>query len=143
MRPKRGSIVKVKLKDGTVITGVVKQVGKKSSKKRNTCWIECEDRMTEINFDTDVEACTYNAKNNVSFMLEEESANVDGNDKLRKKENEMDAMGVFFLQRDYPIEVLATLVPAREYKHLDILEAMEAELQKWKDFEAWPRRHRW
>ena len=49
----------------------------------------------------------------------------------------MDATGVFFLQRNDPIEILATMVPSKDYKHPEVQDVMEQELQKWKTFGAY------
>ena len=43
---------------------------------------------------------------------------------------EKEALGVFLLARNEPTEVLAGIVPPREYKDSEVIEAMETELEK-------------
>ena len=49
----------------------------------------------------------------------------------------MESQAVFLMQRNDPIEVLATLVPAKDYKHPEVQDVMEQELQKWKTFSVY------
>ena len=48
IRPKKGKTIKFQLKENEkVLKGIVKQVGKKTSKDRNRCWIRFEDEKEE------------------------------------------------------------------------------------------------
>ena len=53
------------------------------------------------------------------------------------EEKKMEELGVFLLQRDEPIEVLATMVPSSQFKDPEVQQAMEEELEKWNQFEAY------
>ena len=142
-RPTRGSQVIIKLKNGKILeSGYVKHVGKKSTPKKSTCWIECEDktRTEEIDFAKEVDSWKYLKKNGVNFAGENIAENQASSRRMedwKAKENSMDAKGVFYLSRESPIEVLATLVPAKDYNKPEIQDAMEQELQKWKTFGAY------
>ena len=62
-RPKRGSRVTIKIKNGKILESVhVKNVGKKSTAKKNTCWVETNDSVEEINFQSDVDSWRYEKK---------------------------------------------------------------------------------
>ena len=52
-------------------------------------------------------------------------------DKIKKK-----ALGLFLMTRKEPTEVLAVIVPPREYKDPEVIKAMEAELEKWRKFKT-------
>ena len=54
-----------------------------------------------------------------------------------KSDKDMEAYGVFLLQRNEPIHVLATLVPPSQYNDPEVKDAMILELEKWKQFEAY------
>ena len=142
LRPKRGSLVTVKMKNGDTFGSInVKHVGKKSSSKKYSCWMEIHGVLQEINFSTDVDAWKYEKKQSVEFNNESYSEDGQhystGLENVRDKETSMDATGVFFLQRNDPVEVLATLVPAKDYNHPEVQDVMEQELQKWKTFGAY------
>ena len=144
-RPKRGSTVRYRLKGGDeVFVAKVKHVGRKASAKKNMCWLEENDskRMETVDFGKNVDAWDYLEKSKVGFQM-------DGNQIfLLEKETEhralgkceekkMEELGVFLLQRDEPIEVLATMVPSSQFKDPEVQQAMEEELEKWNQFEAY------
>ena len=144
IRPKRWSQVNVKLKNNRIVAGYVKYVGKKTTAKKHTCWIEQGDNVEEIDFSKDVDSWKYEKKSCVNFVDSDELV-----DESQKKQNsrrmeswkqidhDMDSQGVFCMMRKDPIEVLATIVPAKEYQKPEIQEAMEQELSKWKLFGAY------
>ena len=49
----------------------------------------------------------------------------------------MEKFGIFLLQRNQPIEVLATLVPSSQFNDPEVKQAMEEELEKWNHFQAY------
>ena len=146
-RPTRGSVVKYKLlNDDAEKEGKVQAVGKKSTKMKDTCWIVNRESEEEnqpvavpIDFLKNVEEWKYVKKNGVNF--EEENFK----EPTKRPAKEKETMGVFLLSKEIPVEilatepkeVLATMVPRKEYGHPEVQEAMETELSKWSEYEAY------
>ena len=117
--------------------GVVKKVGKKHTRNQDICWIERTDdgskHLIAVDFMKDVEAWDYIKNSKVVF---EESS--DKNDAEKGKPlAEDESVGIFYLQRREPVEILATLVQSKDYGHPDIQDAMADELKKWRSYGAY------
>ena len=115
--------------------------------------MEYENSLRMVDFSKDVESWKYNRKPSINFIIDKDSISEMQDEQnssnrleklgsesstrmenVKRKEKDMDATGVFFFSRNDPIEVLATLVPAKEYNHPEVQDAMQQELQKWKNF---------
>ena len=134
VRPKRGSTITF-LKAGESVekTGKVKHVGKRGSKKRNSCWIECDDVLEELDFAKDIEGWKY--ESGVQRVMFKEADSIEHS---RRMETSMEAEGVFYLTRKTePIDVFAATIPASQYKHPEVQGAMADELEKWVTFDAY------
>ena len=134
VRPKRGSTITF-LKAGESVekTGKVKHVGKQGSKKRNSCWIECDDVLEELDFAKDIEGWKY--ESGVQRVMFKEADSIEHS---RRLETSMEAEGVFYLTRKTePIDVFAATIPASQYKHPEVQGAMADELEKWVTFDAY------
>ena len=55
----------------------------------------------------------------------------------KKSDKDMETYGVFLLQRRDPIEVLATLLQSSQYNDPEVKQAMEVELERWNEFDAY------
>ena len=84
----------------------------------------------------DVSEWKYVNKGEVTFDKSIDSDKESKTYKSKKTDTE-DAEGVFYLQRQSPIEVLAVSVPSSEYKTPDVQEGMQDELNKYKMFDAY------
>ena len=113
LRPKRGSLIRFRKINGEEKDGKVKQVGKKTSRDKNVCWIVTNEGTESIDFSSEVAAWIYKEKNTVTFDSEVKE-NIS--EHLLNKVKGMDAFGVFLLQRAELVEVLASMVPTREYQ---------------------------
>ena len=160
-RPKRGSRVKYRLKESNEFKEAnVKHVGKKSSRKKNVCWLEdiSTGGTEEKDFEKEVGSWSYILKSKVMFQdgnkfhqdgnIFQQDGNIykqDGNKVLligeksveRKSDKDMESYGVFLLQRKEPVQVLATLVHPSQYNDPEVKQAMELELEKWIQFQAY------
>ena len=139
-RPKLGKVVKFRrFNDPNFHQGKVTSVGKKTSKDKDKCWIELNDKIEILDFLLDIEEWDYIKKVNFSEGKDKEDLNrVTEPDKLvRKREVAADAEGVFFLSRQEPMDVLAVMVPPSEYHHPEIQAAMKDELGKFSLFDAY------
>ena len=144
MRPKRGSRVKYRFKGSDEVhIARVKSVGKKMTAKRHTCWMENENSsgLQVIDFGKEIDSWDYVEKSKVSFLeagnkvflAESNTSHEFGS----LNEKEMESHGVFLLKRKDPIEVLATMVHSSQYNDPEVKQAMEAELEKWNQFQAY------
>jgi hypothetical protein len=108
-RPKRGSTVKYRLKgNDEVYEARVKHVGRKSSVKKNMCWLENEDsrRMEVVDFGKQVDAWDYLQKCKIGvqedgkqvYLVDKE---LDCEKSKAKYPNEkgMEEYGVFLMKR--------------------------------------------
>ena len=157
-RPKRGStVIFQKVGENVKSIGMVKFVGKASGNKKNTCWIETDGKLSEIDFMKHVSGWTYNTESPkvqfkethvMEFNKEEENQerpqsskwmeNPEGSQPSKRLENKMDAEGVFYLTRNsQPKEVFAAVIPTSQYKNPEVEGAMQDELNKWVLFDAY------
>ena len=137
-RPKRHSTVRYRLHDEDFDRdGVVKKVGKKHTRNQDICWIERTDdgskHLIAVDFMKDVEAWDYIKNSKVVF---EESSDKNDAEKGRPLAED-ESLGIFYLQRREPVEILATLVQSKDYGHPDIQDAMADELKKWRSYGAY------
>ena len=58
----------VKLKDNRIVASFVKYVGKKTTSKKQTCWIEQDDIVEEIDFSKDADSWKYEKKSCMNFV---------------------------------------------------------------------------
>ena len=155
-RPKRGSsVIFQKVGEAGKHCGIVKFVGKASGKKRNTCWIEVDGKLSEIDFIKQVSGWKYTQEAprvqfNETLVVERNEEEEKGSESSKgmenetrsisskRMENEMEAEGVFYLTRNnQPKEVFAAVVPTSQYKNPEVEGAMQDELNKWVLFDAY------
>ena len=104
----------------------------------------------EIDFGKDVESWRNVEKGKVMFQEEKQVYLVENDketqdDKLFQKdgkvgstlEKKMESYGVFLMQRSEPIPILATLVHPKHYNDPEVQQAMEVELERWNQFQAY------
>ena len=142
-RPKRGSMV-IFQKDGETSkqSGRVKFVGKGTGKKKNTCWIEINGELEELDFMKHVSGWSYTEMApQVQFRgvsNKEKIQELKKSESSKRMENNMEAEGVFYLTRgDQPKEVFAAVVPSSQYKCPEVQGAMHDEMHKWVLFDAY------
>ena len=145
-RPLKGSEVVFKMRDDDAETiAKVVNVGKKKSKQQDVCWVVTDEETKAINFFRDVEYWKYLKKPKVNFQEQNdvflvsehslESETMEENKKIDEKSMEVE--GIFYLRREFPVEVLAALVEPKDYDHPEVKEAMNDELMKWERFGAY------
>ena len=116
--------------------GKVIKVGKKKSKNKDKCWIELEgDDVQVIDFVRDVERWKYEKK--VGFENNSTNEGKEKNDEARAAETAGDIDGVFYLEKQIPIDVLAVMVPVSEQNNPEVEAAKLDELEKFKLFDAY------
>ena len=126
---------------------------------------ESSGEVKEVDFGKDVEAWKYVEKGKVLFQEHKKVYLVEGqdentlfqmagnskiveNDKMTQvfqkdgnprstNEKKMESYGVFLMQRSEPITVLATLVNPKHYDDPEVQQAMETELERWNEFDAY------
>ena len=104
-RPKRHSKVEFLIKgEEDKRTGIVRHVGKKSSNKKNVCWIDVEGEIHELDFLRDVTSWKYIERKKLTF-----DKTIQNSDKKTVKED--DEEGIFYMKRVEPITVYAAEVP--------------------------------
>ena len=137
-RPKRGSTVLFHMVgESSKSSGKVKFVGKASGSKKNTCWIEINGELHEIDFVKQVSGWTYTEESAGVHFSEVKDAGKRSNSSNRM-EKQMEAEGIFYLTRSVQAkEVFAAVVPTNLYGNPEVQGAMHDELHKWVLFDAY------
>ena len=83
--------------------GRVKHVGKTGSKKKNTCWIEKDGKVEELDFLKDVSGWTYQEEGKrVRFNnIDENSSDDQRKNDSKRMGKDMEAEGIFYLTRSH------------------------------------------
>ena len=140
-RPKRGAeVIFQKAGENVMKSGRIKHVGKNGSKKKNTCWVEVDGNIEELDFLKEVTGWKYKEKGlSVKFQQGDDENHASGRSKSsRRLENQMDSEGVFFLRRmQESKQVFAVTIPVSHYQDPEVQAAMTEEMAKWEAFDAY------
>ena len=142
VRPKRHNEIKYTF-NGQTHKGKVIKVGKPNGKDKFRCWIKKNDGSID-NLDFNKDVTSWKVVKNVNIV---EEPIEDTKDEEASKEN--DHLGIFFLVNKKDIDQdtfendddvnasFPVLIPTKYHDHPDIVKAKEAELEKWKKYEAY------
>ena len=145
-RPKSGEKITFKV-DGEKLQGIIKDVGKKSGKDANRCWVKFKGEEVR-SFDFRDEVDSWKKVHSVNFC--ENSKDKENNQEIRKKERHMEEKGVrtmFYTRNNLEIledeqklnEVLVTEVPRKYHNSPEVIQATEMEFNNFQKFKAFDK----